>query len=500
MIANYVGKAWTAIMSLAFIPVYIHFLGIENYGLVGFYITIQSLLSFVEMGFGTTINRELSRLSVSPENVHGLWETTRTLEYVYFVLAILAIFILGSLAPFIADHWIRADHLERDDLVLVIVMMGLVIGVRLPFSLYSGGLQGMQQQVKLNVMIMTIALIRAGGTVLVLMWVSPSIIAFFVWQLVVELTQTIFGRVMLWRSLPAIDYWRTFSFVRLKNLARFSFSVGLVSATGTLLSQIDKLAVSNMLSIEMLGYYTFASAVAAGVLYFTYPITIATFPRLSALFAIGDGAALKHIYRKTNIFISTILFPIVFIIATFSEEILALWTGDISLAQKSANILALLVLGAGANGLYTMPYSLALAQGWTRILLYVNVIALVIFIPIVYLFIEHFGVIGSSFAWLILHLSYLLVPVRIIHARIFGQSGYHEYVYDVAPPALGAMIVVIAAKWWIPEIMSHMQLLLYLCLVLSGALIVGALTTQFGRMELKSTLKLMLYPIRKANF
>jgi len=38
IIANYTGKAWTALMSLAFIPLYIKFIGIEAYGLIGFFV------------------------------------------------------------------------------------------------------------------------------------------------------------------------------------------------------------------------------------------------------------------------------------------------------------------------------------------------------------------------------------------------------------------------------------------------------------------------------
>lgn len=37
LIANYLGQGWTVLMSLAFVPVYIKYLGLESYGLIGLF-------------------------------------------------------------------------------------------------------------------------------------------------------------------------------------------------------------------------------------------------------------------------------------------------------------------------------------------------------------------------------------------------------------------------------------------------------------------------------
>ena len=36
-VANYFGQGWQALMGLAFVPVYIRYLGIESYGLIGIF-------------------------------------------------------------------------------------------------------------------------------------------------------------------------------------------------------------------------------------------------------------------------------------------------------------------------------------------------------------------------------------------------------------------------------------------------------------------------------
>lgn len=55
IIANLTGSGWVALMSFAFVPLYIHFMGIESYGLVGFYLTLQALFAVLDMGLTATV-------------------------------------------------------------------------------------------------------------------------------------------------------------------------------------------------------------------------------------------------------------------------------------------------------------------------------------------------------------------------------------------------------------------------------------------------------------
>ena len=54
LIANFVGRGWVALMGIAFIPLYIKFMGIESYGLVGFFTTFQAVFALLDLGLTTT--------------------------------------------------------------------------------------------------------------------------------------------------------------------------------------------------------------------------------------------------------------------------------------------------------------------------------------------------------------------------------------------------------------------------------------------------------------
>jgi hypothetical protein len=50
VIANYFGIGWQALMGVAFVPLYIKYLGMEAYGLIGIFAILQAWLVLLDMG------------------------------------------------------------------------------------------------------------------------------------------------------------------------------------------------------------------------------------------------------------------------------------------------------------------------------------------------------------------------------------------------------------------------------------------------------------------
>ena len=48
--ANYLGRAWPVLLSVLLVPVYIKFLGIEAYGLIGFFTTLSAVMGVFDLG------------------------------------------------------------------------------------------------------------------------------------------------------------------------------------------------------------------------------------------------------------------------------------------------------------------------------------------------------------------------------------------------------------------------------------------------------------------
>ena len=187
IIANYLGSGWIALMSLAFIPFYIRLMGAEAYGIVGVLISLQAMLAVLDLGLAQTMNREMARLSVNSNNAAIRADTARTLEIVYWGSALVLIAVVSLLSEFIAYRWLNPEQLSRQALTEALWVIAVIIGLRWPVALYMGGLNGLQRQALVNVLLGFFATLQGAGALAVLWLYEPTVHAFFLWQVLIAL-------------------------------------------------------------------------------------------------------------------------------------------------------------------------------------------------------------------------------------------------------------------------------------------------------------------------
>ena len=405
-------------MGLAFIPLYIRFMGIECWGLIGLYTTLQPMFGLLDMGLSSTLNREMARLSVMPEKGQEMRNLVHTLEVFCWSVALMLGVTAASLSPYTAHHWIKAWELPNDTIEQALFLMGIIMALQMPIGFYSGGLMGLQKQVLLNVIAVCMNTLRGAGAVLVLWLVSPTIQAFFTWQIVVSITNVVFLAGFIWRSLPAGDSRTVFQRVLLKGVWRFAAGISGITVLAVILTQLDKIILSRMLPLEMFGYYTLASVVAMSLSRLFGPVFLGIYPRLTQLISLDDTEGLMRLYRQSSQIMSIVILPATAVLALFSYEILLVWTQNPTAAENAHLLVSILVCGTAVNGLMHLPYALQLASGWTRIGFNINVFLILIFLPAIIILTKHYGSAGGASAWLALNLIYMIIGVPLTHRRL----------------------------------------------------------------------------------
>jgi O-antigen/teichoic acid export membrane protein len=451
IVANYVGRGVAALTSLLFVPIYIHYLGIEAYGLVGFYILLQALFGILDFGLSPTLNRELARLSVLPDCAQQSRDLVRTLEIIYWSIGVaIGVAIVGG-AGVIAHRWVKAESLPFLTVRMALVLMGVVIALQWPFSFYEGGLLGLQHMVLYNATQSVLQIVRAVGAVAVLHFVSPTVVAFFAWQAVISAAGAAASAVIFWRSLPAGGAPR-FSLPLLNEVWRFAGGLTLISAVTLALTQADKIVLSKKLTLSEFGYYNLAFVVGSALYYLIYPINGAVFPRLSQQAAAGDESAVSTTYHASCQLMTVSTAPAALMLIAFAPEIMLLWTRNAVTVQHTTTLVRIVTLGTMLNGFLNIPYWLQLAYGWTRLALYTNCIALVAEIPILLVVAQRFGAVGAAFVWLGLNVMYLTVGVNVMYQRLLRTERWRWYLQDIIVPLAGAAAVVVVARLWMPPL------------------------------------------------
>ena len=452
ILANFAGNGWVALVSLAFVPVYIHFMGIESYGLVGLFTSLYALFALLDAGLGTTLNRELARRSTTNDDTRETLDLVRSLECVFWGIAGLAAVAVAAMAPVITHHWLQPGTLPPAKVQQAITAMSVAMAFQLLTAFYGGGLMGLQRQVLLNGVKAASATARGVGAVLVLWLVSPTILAFFLWQGVVSGVQAVLTGWLLWRHLPRATERRRVSFALLKKVWRFAAGTAGTVVLGVLLTQMDKIILSRLLSLKHFGYYALASVVAMSLYRLVSPIFSAMYPRFTQLVAIGDTEALTRTYHRGCQLMSVIVLPLAALIALFSDEVLMLWTRDPAIVTHTAPILSLLIIGTALNATMNLPYAIQLAYGWTRLGMLTNLAAVAILVPLVYVLARAYGAVGAATGWVLLNLAYLLITPHLMHRRLLVGEKLAWYWTDLGAPVLAVAVSASLCRWALPEV------------------------------------------------
>jgi len=475
--ANFAGKGWSALMSLAFIPVYTRLMGMEAYGLVGFSAVLNATFSLLDMGLTPATNREMARLSAHPEQAQEARDTMRTLELIYWPIGLVIAGVVLVAVPLFARYWLHAERLPPATVQQAVVMMGLSIALQWPYSLYEGGLLGLQRQVLLNGISITANTARGVGSVLALLWIRPTIQVFFAWQILVSAGMTFAVSFFLWRSLPPTGKRAVFDPAALRKIWRFAAGMTGIALVSVALMQMDKLVLSRLVSLRMLGYYTMAANLAAGLIYGVTPFYAALFPRFVQLLTLREEEALARLYHRGCQIVSVVILPVAVVMILFSRELMQVWTHNPDTVAHTYQIVSLLVAGYACNAMVTLPYALQLASGWTRLTFTQNLISLIVMLPLLVWMTRNYGPVGAAVVWVLLNSAYVLINVPIMHRRLLPGEQWRWYGSDLSLPLLAALGVAVLARWWMSVTPStpRFLMLLHLILIWAAAAIASAL-------------------------
>lgn len=479
------------LMSLAFVPVYIHVLSIEAYGLIGFFLSLQAFFLILDMGLAATINRELARGTHVGVDADSKRDLVRTLEWVYWPTGLLIAVGVFVLSEPIASHWLKPVSLSRDQTAHAITLMGLAAAMQWPFGLYAGGLRGLERQVALNGLNAFFATLRSAGAVGIILYCSPTLGAFLWWQVAVGALQTLASGGLLWRFLPAGT--RAALFKRECLIEQRAFALGMtgIVAVSFLLTQSDRIILSTLLPLNEFGYYTLAATIAAAMSTVVGPFFNALYPRFSGLVAVGDEEKLVALYHQSNQLLAVIVASVAAVLTFFSYDILRLWTHSEQLAEQSSPILSVLVVGTALNGLMNLPYALQLAYGWTKLAFYQNLVAVLFVVPSIWWLGHRFGGIGAATVWVALNLSYALISIPLMHRQLLRKEMSAWYWRDVLPPTFAAVAATGTLRLSMPTIPNGLHGIITIAATGIATLGISSLTVPVTRFFAYDILKKM---------
>lgn len=475
--ANICGRLWGVASAYVFIPIYIAYLGIEQYGLIGVHATLSAIISLADSGLSAAVTRELARGAARSCETRSIGTLVRTYEVLYIVISVSVAALVWMLAPLLASHWLNVGNMKQADAIDAIRIMGISAAAQLPASMFMGGLFGLQRQVQANAAQIGIGVIRGLGAIIVLEHVSCTIIAFFFWQGVSSISFACVVRRLLWQNIKADKSQNRFDWRAIADTYKYAFGMAGMAILSTGLFHVDKIIIAKIVELETFGYYTLVSSVAGVPRIFAVSIGTAVFPVIAAAVAAKNIDALDDWYIKTITAVSVLSIPIALVLSVTTENLVYAWTGYYP--PKQTNDAAFYLLLGEALQVATVPaYFVSLAMGRVDLNLRCGVYSLLGFTLLLSVLIRTFGVVGAGYSWLIVQIFAAPWYIWQIHLASTELSLWRTY-RSMAKAVIGCLPIVVTIGIWAPRWDGRLYSTLY-CLGACGlcCLITVALSPQ----------------------
>jgi O-antigen/teichoic acid export membrane protein len=470
-IANYIGQFYNIFIGIAILPAYMTYLGDEAFGLIGFFTMLSAWMMLLDIGLSATISRQSANLKHSIEGMMEFKHILRSVEAIFLLIAFIIAVGVWCADNWIANNWLNIEVLDKDEVAYCISLMGIMIGFKWIVGLYKGAINGFEQQVWVNAYSIIINSLKFVGGFILVKYISQSPSSYFEYQLFIGIIELVIIHRKIYTVVPKSSNFIMPSVIKLKKIMPFALGIAYTSAIWIILTQIDKLLLSNILPLKEYGYFTLVAVVVGGMAALSSPIGTAVQPRMTSLLSLGKHNEMIQLYKKATQFVSVIGFAVAGTVAVFSTELLYAWSGNMEAALWAGPILFWYALGNGLLMVLAFQYYLQFAHGNLKYHILGNTVFGLIQIVAMVISVYTYSALGVAITWFALQAIFLLIWPGFIHGK-FAKGIHKDWMLkDVLPAMFSTIVVLVGFKFLNLDLLSFERVELFILLLGIGAVV-----------------------------
>jgi O-antigen/teichoic acid export membrane protein len=455
VIYNGLGQGLSVILGFVAVRFVFRRLGGDALGLIYFSLGFSAALSMtVQLGICESAVREVAAHHRDrPEYIARLIRTSSLFYWTsYLVLAIIAF----TAAPYLVHHWVKLGSLDALTATRIMRILSLGALLALPGGLYRALMAGLQHLGVTNAVDVSGKALQQAGIFLILL-MHGSLFHVAYWIVVSMAVPVAVYLIVCARYFPAQALLLPgFSLEVVKENMGYASGLMTITLCGWALQEADKVIVSKLLPLAVLGIYTFCrSAIGLGG-FVTAAISGALFPHFSSLHGAGKTGEMQRAYHKVQDLICFGTIPM-FAVAPFA----AIPVFSRLFDMRSAHMLLLpatfLCIAGYMNGALTTPYVYSLAVGRPDISARMASLALLVVLPSSALAIYFFRLSGAGFSAVVYQIFAYSYGAPRISRECLGMPArvWHWHIFRIMILAVG----IYGSAWMVLVLLGSLSLL-----------------------------------------
>ena len=396
MIWNLLGLGLPTVIALGTIPVLIHLMGEERFGVLMLAWLVFGYMSIFDLGLHRALTQLVSR-ALGERRPHEVAPLFWTAFLLMIGAGMLGLAVVGLLAWPLVHQWLKVpSHLLSETYGAFMVM-----AFSLPLLVSASALRGFLEAHQRFGMVFVAQIWRGVWT-----FAGPLLVVWlFTTNLIAVVLGLLLGRAVAWalmmgmclRVQPTLRQriWPSASVV--KPLLSYGGWMALTHTVVPIVLYGDRMVIGGLISMEAVTYYTTPAEVVVRLLIVPEAVVGVLFPAFAATYR-TDIDHTRRLFRLGLKLVYLSFLPVAILGVTLSPEALRLWLGA-SFEQRSSVVLQLLIIGVFLNGTGILFSALVQGMGrpWISALVYCA--ELPIFGALMWWLTLKFGIEGTAAAW-----------------------------------------------------------------------------------------------------
>lgn len=465
---NLSGVALPSLVALATVPVMIHGLGLEGFGIVTLIGSVIGYFGLLDVNLSAGAIKYLSQYHTQKDEARFA-QTFWFGAAFYGALGLIGGAAIWLCATVVLEHLFKVSDAARSDtlLALQVAALGFLLSqVQSYLLIVPQALQRYDRSAQTEILfgiVGNLAAATAAATGLGIAGVIAARVA------VNALNVAWLVRVLHSLGVPIAPAWPARDVVRA--MTHFS-AYAYLSRLATLFHQHgDKLIIGTLAGPVALAFYTVPTQLAGRVLGLSFRLSSVIFPRVSSLAASGEQVRLRLMYLDASRLLTYLNLSVLGLIVLVGDEFLRRWVGA-EFVTPGYPVLILITLALMVDSLTNIPSLITDGLGQPRVTGRFALARGVVGLVLVYAGTRAAGIEGAAVA----HLASSVLMTTLFLAYVHGRTvpvSLHEAWRLALFPSLGVggagVLLLLALKWMVPETTTSVALLGLLALLTLGA-------------------------------
>jgi O-antigen/teichoic acid export membrane protein len=393
---NLVGQVAPAIAAIFTVPILIHGLGTERFGVLTLIWLVVGYFSIFDLGLGRALTQLLAE-RLGRDDHESIPALVWTALGMMACLGLVGTLVAGSLAPTLQQA-LKMPAALHEETLRAIYLLALSVPLVVSTSGLRGVLEARQRFDLANVVRLSSGVFTYVGPVLTLAF-SRSLVPITIVLLVGRAITWVAYLVMCLYELPELRHRFAFDRTQVKPLLRVGGWMTVSNVVGPFLVYLDRFLIATIIGAAAVAYYVTPFEIVTRLLMLPWAFAGALFPLIASTFTPNPTRSARLFSRGIRLIVLT-LFPFVLCAIAFAHEGLSLWVGE-SFAAHSDTVLRWLALGVFMNGIVQVPFATIQAAGRADLTARIHLVELPLYVPTLWWMAHRWGIEGAAVAWML---------------------------------------------------------------------------------------------------